>query len=119
MQSVNMFNEEQISNGAQRSPFEALDKAINTADTSSALLDTLNESEKAQEVHVSPSTDMSTSESQGSSTEKQTVSIQVHFPNVGESNAIRMICHKFLRVKRAWVVVLPLHRNGGVVRWVS
>lgn len=70
MQSTNMFNEEQIPNSVQRSPLEALDKAINTADTSCVLIDTLKELEQIQEVHVPSSTEMSIPEPQGSSTDK-------------------------------------------------
>jgi hypothetical protein len=70
MQSANMFNEEQILNGAQRSPLGALDKAISTADTSCALMDTLGEPEQIQEVQVPSSAETSIQESQGSSTEK-------------------------------------------------
>jgi hypothetical protein len=70
MQSTNMFGEEQIPNGAQRSPLDALDKAIGTADISCALLDTLRGPEQVQEVHVSSPMEMTIPESQGSSTEK-------------------------------------------------
>ena len=70
MQSTNMFNDEQISNGAQRSPLDTLDKAISTADTSFALLETLREPEEIREVHVSSPVEMKIPESQGSSAEK-------------------------------------------------
>lgn len=70
MQSANMFNDEQIPNGAQRSPLDALDKAISTADTSFTLLETLREPEEIREVHVSSPVEMKIPESQGSSTEK-------------------------------------------------
>lgn len=70
MQSTNMLNEEQMPNGVQRSQLEALDKAINTADTSCVLIDALKEPEQIQEVHVPSSTEMSIPESQGSSTDK-------------------------------------------------
>ena len=69
MQSANMFNDEQIPNGAQRS-LDALDKAISTADTSFALLETLREPEEIREVHVSSPVEMKIPESQGSSAEK-------------------------------------------------
>lgn len=81
MQSANMFGEEQIPNGAQRSPLDALDKAINSADTSCALLDTLSEPEQIQEVHVPSPVEMTIPESQGLSTEKaasSAVSLLVH-----------------------------------------
>ena len=70
MQSANTFNEEQTSNGAQRSPFDTLDKAINTAGTCLALLETLREPEEIREVHVSSPVEMKIPESQGSTTEK-------------------------------------------------
>ena len=76
-----MFNEEQIPNGAQRSPLDALDKAITTADTSYSLLDTLREPEQAQEVHASSPVEMTIPESQGPSTEKaapSAVSLSAH-----------------------------------------
>lgn len=70
MQSANMFHEEQMPNGALRSPLEALDKAISTADTNFALLDTLREPEEIQEDHASSPVEMRIPESQGSATEK-------------------------------------------------
>lgn len=70
MQSTNMFSEEQIPNGAQRSPLDALDKAINTADNSCALLDTLKEPEQIQEAHMPSPVEMMIPESQGPPTEK-------------------------------------------------
>lgn len=76
-----MFSEEQIPNGAQRSPLDALDKAITTADTTCTLLDTLRESEQTQEAHVPSPVEMSIPESQSSSTDKPTssaVSLSVH-----------------------------------------
>lgn len=81
MQSANMVSEEQIPNGAQRPPLEALDKAINTADTNCALLDTLREPEQIQEVHVPSPVEMTIPESQGPSAEKgasSAVSLWVH-----------------------------------------
>jgi len=70
MQSTNMFGDEQIQNGAQRSPLDALDKAIGTADTSFSTLETLREPEEIREVHVSSPVEMKIPESQGSSAEK-------------------------------------------------
>ena len=70
MQSTNMLNDEQIQNGGQRSPLDALDKAIGTADTSFSLLETLREPEEIREVHVSSPVEMKIPESQGSSAEK-------------------------------------------------
>jgi hypothetical protein len=70
MQSANMFSDEQIPNGVQRSPLDALDKAIGTADTSSTLLDTLREPEEIREVHVSSPVEMRIPESQGLLAEK-------------------------------------------------
>lgn len=70
MQSANMFHEEQIPNGAPRSPLEALDKAIGTADTSFALLETLREPGEIREVHASSPMEMKIPESQGSTAEK-------------------------------------------------
>lgn len=70
MQSTNMFSEEQIPNGVQRSPLDALDKAIGTADISCALLDTLKGPERIQEVHAPSPVEMTIPESHGSSTEK-------------------------------------------------
>lgn len=74
MQSANMFNDEQIPNGAQRSPLDALDKAISTADTSFASLETLGEPEEIREVHASPPVETKAPESQGSITEKTSAS---------------------------------------------
>jgi hypothetical protein len=125
MQSANMFSDEQIPNGVQRSPLDALDKAISTADTSFTLLETLREPEEIREVHVSSPVEMKIPESQGSSTEKAASStvgpitpIDLFWLRVDEW-AIRTILRKFLRVKHVWVAKLPQHRNGGVVRWVS
>ena len=70
MQSANLFHEEQISNGTSRSPLDALDKAISTADTSFALLETLSEPEQIREVHVSSPVEMKIPESQNSSAER-------------------------------------------------
>ena len=70
MQSANMLHDEQIPNGAPRSPLDALDKAISTADTSFALLDTLSEPEAMREVHTSPTVEMKVLEPHSSSTEK-------------------------------------------------
>ena len=70
MQSTNMFNGEQIPNGAQRTPLDALDKAINTADTSFNSLETLREPEVIREIRVSSPMEMKIPESQGSSAEK-------------------------------------------------
>jgi len=75
MQSANMFNDEQIPNGVQRSPLDALDKAISTADASFALLETLREPEEIREVHVPSPVEMKIPESQGSSAEKATSSV--------------------------------------------
>jgi hypothetical protein len=74
MQSANMLHDEQIPNGASRSPLDTLDKAINTADASFALLETLREPEVTKEVHMSPLVEMKIPESQGSSAEKAAAS---------------------------------------------
>jgi hypothetical protein len=67
-----MINDEQIpnGNGAQRLPLDALDKAISTADTSFASLETLREPEEIREIRVSSPVEMKIPESQGSSAEK-------------------------------------------------
>lgn len=75
MQSANTFNEEQIPNGVQRSPLEALDKAINTADTGCSLLDTLREPEQLQEIHVPSPVEMTIPESQGPSPDNPTSAV--------------------------------------------
>ena len=77
MQSANMFNDEQLPNGAQRSPSDVLDKAISTADTSFALLETLREPDETREVHASSPVEMKIPESQGSSAEKASSSTTV------------------------------------------
>ncbi|KAF9649197.1 hypothetical protein BDM02DRAFT_3186495 [Thelephora ganbajun] len=74
MQSANMFNDEQIPNGVQRSPLDVLDKAISRADTSFSLLETLREPEQIQEIHMQSPVEMKIPESQGSSAEKATPS---------------------------------------------
>lgn len=70
MQSTNMISDEQVQNGVQRSPLDALDKAIGTADTSFSLFQTLGEPEEIREAHVSSPVEMKIPESQGSSAEK-------------------------------------------------
>lgn len=63
MQSANMFNGEEIPNDTQRLPLDTLDKAISTADSSFALLETLREPEEVREVHVSSPVEMKIPES--------------------------------------------------------
>jgi len=70
MQSADMFNSEQTSNGSQRSPLDTLDEAISTADGSFALLRSLREPEELQEAHASSPVEMKIPESQGSSVDK-------------------------------------------------
>jgi len=66
-----MISDEQIPNGAQRSPLDALDNLISKADASFASLETLREPEEIREIHVTSSPmEMRIPESQGSSTEK-------------------------------------------------
>jgi len=68
MRSAELFNGEQMPNGAQ--PLDTLDKAISMADTSFALLETLRGPEEIQEIHVSSPVEMKIPDSQGSSAEK-------------------------------------------------
>jgi len=122
-----MISDEQIPNGAQRSPLDALDEAISKADTSFASLETLREPEEIREIHVTSSpVEMRIPELQGSSTEKAASSTvcpmipeQLFFSVVDLLMGIRTILRKFLRVKHVWGAKLPRHRSGGVVRWVS
>jgi len=123
MQSANMFNGEQMANGTQRTPSDALDKAISTADASFALLETLKEPEVIREIHVPSPVEMKIPESQGSSTEKAASSTvrlnypRSHFPYL--PTTIRTILRRFPRVKHVWVAKSHRRQNGGVVRWVS